>query len=67
MIPGQLTVIAEAGVNHNGDEALAHELVYVAARSGADAVKFQTFDPALLVSGHAEHGWSCATMPRSWG
>jgi len=54
MIPGRLTVIAEAGVNHNGDEALAHELVDVAARSGADAVKFQTFDPALLVSGHAE-------------
>ena len=54
MIPGRLTVIAEAGVNHNGDEALAHELIDVAARSGADAVKFQTFDPALLVSGHAE-------------
>lgn len=53
-VPGQLTVIAEAGVNHNGDEALAHELIDVAARSGADAVKFQTFDPALLVSGHAE-------------
>ncbi len=54
MTPGALTVIAEAGVNHNGDEALAHDLVEVAARSGADAVKFQTFDPALLVSGHAE-------------
>jgi len=50
----RLTVIAEAGVNHNGDETLAHELVDVAHRSGADAVKFQTFDPALLVSGHAE-------------
>ncbi|KQY50245.1 MULTISPECIES: N-acetylneuraminate synthase family protein [unclassified Nocardioides] len=50
----RLTVIAEAGVNHNGDEALAHELIDVAARSGADAVKFQTFDPALLVSSHAQ-------------
>lgn len=50
----RLTVIAEAGVNHNGDENLAHELVDVAHRCGADAVKFQTFDPALLVSGHAE-------------
>lgn len=49
-----ITVIAEAGVNHNGDETLAHELIDVAHRSGADAVKFQTFDPALLVSGHAE-------------
>jgi N,N'-diacetyllegionaminate synthase len=53
-LTGPLTVIAEAGVNHNGDKALAHELIDVAARSGADAVKFQTFDPALLVSGHAE-------------
>lgn len=53
-LTGPLTVIAEAGVNHNGDETLAHELIDVAARSGADAVKFQTFDPALLVSGHAE-------------
>lgn len=53
-LTGRLTVIAEAGVNHNGDEALAHELIDVAARSSADAVKFQTFDPALLVSGHAE-------------
>jgi N-acetylneuraminate synthase/N,N'-diacetyllegionaminate synthase len=46
-------VIAEAGVNHNGDEALAHRLVDVAADAGADAVKFQTFDPALLVSRRA--------------
>ena len=36
-------IIAEAGVNHNGDPALAHELVKIAADSGADAVKFQTF------------------------
>jgi N,N'-diacetyllegionaminate synthase len=36
-------VIAEAGVNHNGDENMALALVEVAARSGADAVKFQTF------------------------
>lgn len=36
-------VIAEAGVNHNGDIKLAKELIDVAAECGADAVKFQTF------------------------
>jgi N,N'-diacetyllegionaminate synthase len=46
-------VIAEAGVNHNGDPAMARQLVDVAAAAGADAVKFQTFDPALLVTASA--------------
>ena len=36
-------VIAEAGVNHNGDPLLAHRLVDAAAAAGADAIKFQTF------------------------
>lgn len=43
-------VIAEAGVNHNGDLAIAHQLVDVAIAAGADAVKFQTFTPELLAS-----------------
>ncbi|KQT11084.1 MULTISPECIES: N-acetylneuraminate synthase [unclassified Bradyrhizobium] len=41
-------IIAEAGVNHNGDEAKAIALVEAAARSGADAVKFQTFSADKL-------------------
>ena len=36
-------VIAEAGVNHNGDFNLAFRLVEAAAQAGADVVKFQTF------------------------
>ena len=46
-------VIAEAGVNHNGDSGLAHQLIDVAADAGADAVKFQTFEPERLVSATA--------------
>ena len=36
-------IIAEAGVNHNGDIDLAKKLVGEAAAAGADLVKFQTF------------------------
>lgn len=43
-------IIAEAGVNHNGDESMAMELVDIAARCGADAVKFQTFSADKLVA-----------------
>lgn len=43
-------IIAEAGVNHNGDVALAKRLVTVAAAAGADAVKFQTFKADGVVS-----------------
>lgn len=43
-------IIAEAGVNHNGDPALAHQLIDVAADAGADAVKFQTFKAESLVT-----------------
>ncbi|NHC14604.1 N-acetylneuraminate synthase family protein [Motilibacter deserti] len=47
-------VIAEAGVNHDGDLGVAHELIDVAVAAGADAVKFQTFDPDALVAAGAD-------------
>ncbi|MCI0344169.1 MAG: N-acetylneuraminate synthase family protein [Chloroflexi bacterium] len=47
---GACFVIAEAGVNHNGDPALAHRLLDAAADARADAVKFQTFEPAALAA-----------------
>ncbi len=49
--PGEpVWVIAEAGVNHNGDVNLAIELIHAAKESGADCVKFQTFRAEDLVS-----------------
>lgn len=46
-------IIAEAGVNHNGDLALAKELIAAAAAAGADLVKFQTFIAANIISRNA--------------
>lgn len=43
-------IIAEAGVNHNGDLALAKRMVDAAKKAGVDYVKFQTFVPEKLVS-----------------
>jgi N,N'-diacetyllegionaminate synthase len=43
-------IIAEAGVNHNGDLALAMQLIDAAVTAGADIVKFQTFNANRLVT-----------------
>jgi N,N'-diacetyllegionaminate synthase len=47
-------IIAEAGVNHNGDLNNALKLIDVAAKAGADFVKFQTFKAKKLVTNHAQ-------------
>lgn len=48
-LPSKVLIIAEAGVNHNGDLKMARSLIDVAAAAGADIVKFQTFKAERLV------------------
>lgn len=50
----KILIIAEVGVNHNGDLALAHQLIDIAAEAGADMVKFQTFNADRLVTHAAQ-------------
>lgn len=47
-------IIAEAGVNHNGDIQLAKALIDAAVAAGVDCVKFQTWKTELLVTQKAE-------------
>lgn len=51
---GKVFVIAEAGVNHNGDLEQAKRLIQIAVEAKADAVKFQTFNASLLATKYAE-------------
>ena len=53
----QTLVIAEAGVNHNGDVGLAMELVDAAVRAGADVVKFQTFKAQNITTKNADKAY----------
>jgi N,N'-diacetyllegionaminate synthase len=53
MNPPRTLIIAEAGVNHNGDIAMARRLIEVAAEAKVDMVKFQTFSADRLVTAHA--------------
>lgn len=50
----KVLIIAEAGVNHNGDIAQAKKLIDTAAEAGVDYVKFQTFKASKLVTKSAE-------------
>ncbi len=47
-------IIAEAGVNHNGSQALALEMIHAAKEMGVDAIKFQLFKASQLVTRKAE-------------
>jgi CMP-N,N'-diacetyllegionaminic acid synthase len=58
-------VIAEAGVNHNGDLALAFRLCEAARDAGADAVKFQTFRAEDLVVPGAPTAGTSSARPAS--
>ena len=49
-----VTIIAEAGVNHNGDLEMAKKMALTAKECGADIVKYQTAVPELVVSKFAE-------------
>ena len=46
-------IIAEAGVNHNGDISLAHKLIDAAVEVGADIIKFQSFTSSLIATSFA--------------
>ena len=46
-------VIAEAGVNHNGNIKMAYKLVDMAKRCGVDFIKFQTSIPSMHISKYA--------------
>ena len=50
MTDNHVIIIAEAGVNHNGDLDMARRMVYAAKEAGADYVKFQTAVPELVIS-----------------
>ena len=47
-------IIAEAGINHNGSTRIAKRLIDIAAKAGADAIKFQTFNTENLVTKSAK-------------
>ena len=62
----RIYIIAEAGVNHNGEIDLAEKLVDAAFAAGADAVKFQSFRSHKLVTECAEKaGYQIRTTPAS--
>lgn len=56
-------VIAEAGVNHEGDMSLARRLIDEAAEAGANAIKFQTYKAGMLASKNSPSYWDTTKEP----
>ena len=56
-------IIAEAGVNHEGDMDLAYRLIDEAAEGGADAIKFQTYKASTIASKHSPAYWDITKEP----
>ena len=54
MIDNKVIIIAEAGVNHNGDIEIAKKLIDSASKAKADYIKFQTFKAENIVTKMAE-------------
>lgn len=54
MLIKKVIIIAEAGVNHNGSIIYAKKLIDKAKLCGADYIKFQTFNPNLIVTSHSK-------------
>ena len=56
-LPSRPFIIAEAGVNHEGDIEIAKRLINEAAEGGADAIKFQTYKASKIASKHSPSYW----------
>ena len=66
----KVLIIAEAGVNHDGDLNQALKLVDMAAEAGADIVKFQSFDARSLATAEAtlaEYQYKGSVKENSYG
>ena len=50
MLINKVFIIAEAGINHNGDVKTAKKLIYLAKQAGADAIKFQLFNTKYFIN-----------------
>ena len=59
----QVYVIAEAGVNHEGDLTIARQLILEAADAGANAIKFQTYRADTIASRDSPAYWDTAKEP----